>query len=58
MQKKKFPRGWDKERIQRVIAHYEKQTEEEAASEDEAAFENQTQTMTEIPKELIPAIQE
>jgi hypothetical protein len=31
----KFPPGWDEERVRRVLAHYEEQTEAEAAAEDE-----------------------
>ncbi|MEK7294626.1 MAG: hypothetical protein AAB049_06575, partial [Nitrospirota bacterium] len=38
--------------------HYEQQTEDEAVAEDEAAFENQTQTVMEVPNELVPAIRE
>jgi hypothetical protein len=33
----KFPTGWDEDRVQRVLAHYESQTDEQAAAEDEAA---------------------
>ena len=33
-----FPRGWNAARVARVIAHYEQQTEAQAAAEDEAAF--------------------
>ena len=32
-----FPPGWDKERVARVLKHYDSQTEEEAVAEDEAA---------------------
>ena len=39
MKKSKFPPGWDKKRVERVLAHYEYQAEEEAVAEDEAAFE-------------------
>ena len=52
----KFSPGWDEERVRRVLAHYEEQTEEEAFAEDEAAFENQTQTVMEIPNELVPVV--
>ncbi len=52
----RFPPGWDEERVRRVIAHYEQQSEEEAVAEDEAAFEDQTQTVMEIPNELVPAV--
>lgn len=56
MKQSKFPPGWDEERVHRVLAHYEEQTEEEAGAEDEAAFENTTQTFIEVPNELVPAI--
>jgi hypothetical protein len=54
----KFPPGWDEERVSLVLAHYEEQTEAEAVAEDEAAFEDRTQTVMEIPTELVPAVQE
>ncbi len=54
----KFPPGWDEKRVRKVLAHYEQQTEDEAVAEDEAAFENQTQTFMEVPNELVPAIRE
>ena len=58
MKQRKFPLGWDEQRVQSVIAHYETQTEEEAVAEDEAAFEDQTQTIMEIPTELVPRVRE
>ena len=58
MKTSKFPPGWDAERVRRVLEHYETQTEEEAVAEDEAAFEDQTQTVMEIPIELVPAVRE
>lgn len=41
MKQNKFPIGWDEERVLRVLAYYETQTEEEAVAEDEAAYEEQ-----------------
>lgn len=58
MKKNKFPPGWNEERVQKVLTHYEEQTEEEAVAEDEAAFESQTQTVMEIPNELVPVVRE
>jgi len=58
MKQSRFPRGWDEERVRRVLAHYEEQTQEEAVAEDEASFEDRTQTVMEVPKELVPAIRE
>jgi len=45
MKQRIFSPGWDEEKVRRVIAHYEEQTEEEAVAEaeDEAAFEDQTE---------------
>ena len=58
MKKNGFPTGWDEERVRRVLAHYEEQTEEEAVAEDEAAFEDQTQTVMGIPNELVSVVRE
>jgi len=52
----RFPTGWDEERVRRVLAHYEEQTEEEAVAEDEAAFEDGTHTVMEIPVDLVPEV--
>lgn len=56
MSQQNFPPGWDEERVRKVLKHYEEQTEEEAVAEDEAAFEDQDQTVMEVPNELVPEI--
>jgi hypothetical protein len=33
----RFPPGWDEERVQKVLARYETQTDDEAVAEDEVA---------------------
>jgi hypothetical protein len=58
MSQTRFPPGWDEERVRKVLAHYEEQTEDEAVAEDEAAFEDQDQTTMEIPNELVPVVRE
>ena len=58
MKSKQFPPGWDEERVRRVLAHYEEQTEEEAVAEDEAATETPGQTVMEVPTPLVPVIRE
>ncbi len=50
--------GWNEERVRKVLAHYEEQTEEEATAEDEAAFEDSDQTFMEVPNALVPAVRE
>lgn len=58
MKTSKFPPGWDEERVRRVLQHYEQQSEAETIAEDEAAFEDPTQTTMEVPRELVPAVRE
>jgi hypothetical protein len=58
MKKKNFPPGWDEEKVKRVLEHYESQSEEEALAEDEAAYEDDSQTIMEIPNELVPSVRE
>jgi hypothetical protein len=54
----KFPDGWDESRVKRVLEHYEDQSEEQAVAEDEAASEQQDQTLMEVPNELVPTVRE
>jgi hypothetical protein len=54
----RFPPGWSAERVRRVLEHYERQTEEEAVAEDEAAFEGETATVFQVPKELVAKVRE
>ena len=58
MAQNKFPAGWDEERVQKVLAHYETQSEDEALAEDEAAFETPGQTLMEVPNDLVPVVRE
>lgn len=54
--KNKFPKGWNEARVRRLIRHYENQTDEEAAAEDEALFEDAKHTFMQIPVKLVPAV--
>jgi hypothetical protein len=40
--------------VREVISHYERQGEDEAAAEDEAAYHAPSHTMMAIPVELLP----
>jgi hypothetical protein len=50
----RLPSGWNEERVRRVIAHYENQTDEELAAEIEAVAP--CHTLIEVPTELVPKI--
>ena len=56
MSDQKLPQGWDESRIRRVLDHYESQTDETAAAEDQAGFESTTHTAMEVPVELVPEV--
>jgi hypothetical protein len=58
MSEQKFPPGWDKARVQRLIAHYEQMGDEATIAEDEAAQEAEGQTLMVLPTELVPAVRE
>jgi hypothetical protein len=58
MKANQFPPGWNEERVRRVLEHYETQSEEEAVAEDEAAYEDSSQTFMEIPNALVPKVRE
>jgi len=58
MKESNFPEGWNEERIRRVLEHYERQSDEEAVAEDEAAYESTTHTAMDIPVELAPEVRE
>ena len=58
MKKDRFPTGWDEDRVRAVLAHYEAQTDAEAIAEDESAAEDPSQTLMEVPNELVSEVRE
>jgi hypothetical protein len=57
MSQEKFPTGWNDEKVQRVLAHYEGQSEDEALSEDEAGIASAATVMN-VPHDLLPKVRE
>jgi hypothetical protein len=53
-----FPLGWDEQRVRQTIEHYDRQSEDEAVAEDEAAFDNQDQAFVQVPLELLPLVRD
>jgi hypothetical protein len=56
MKKNNLPKGWSQRKAQRVLGHYERQSEDQAVTEDEAAYHNRKQTIMVIPIKLVPAV--
>lgn len=57
MNQSKFPERWNDEKVRRVLAHYEEQTEEEAVAEDEAGIKS-SETVMNVPHDLVPKVRE
>jgi hypothetical protein len=57
MSETKFPADWDEQKVRRVLAHYEAQTEEDALVEDESGVQP-SDTVMNIPHELVPKVRE
>jgi len=53
-----FPSGWDEARAREVLHYYERQTDEEAAVEHEAALSRPGETLMTVPTEIVPAVRE
>jgi hypothetical protein len=59
MKQQRFPKGWDEERVQRLISQYESLSEDEQVAEDEAAVSQQEgQTVITVPDTLLPTIRQ
>lgn len=55
--KQYLPKGWNQERVQKVIDYYDNQTDEEGAAEYEAGMAVNGQSMILVPTKLIPEIE-
>jgi hypothetical protein len=57
MSETKFPADWSEQKVRRVLAHYEAQTEEDALVKDESGVQP-SDTVMNIPHELVPKVRE
>lgn len=51
-----YPKGLNAAKVRAIIDHYDKQSEDEAVAEDEAAFGRGLTTVMEIPTSLVPEV--
>jgi hypothetical protein len=56
MNESQYPAGWDAKRVKEVLDHYENQSEDDAITEDKAAYEATTHTVMCIPIDLVPQV--
>jgi hypothetical protein len=53
----KYPKGLNRKKVEALVEHYEKQTDDDAIAEAEAAYRNLKTTMMPVPVELVPAVE-
>jgi hypothetical protein len=57
MNEQRFPKGWNEQRVKKLIAELDARTDEEWIAADEAAAENADgQTVITVPTVLLPEI--
>lgn len=56
MNEKRFPRGWDEQRVKQLIAELDARTGEEWIAADEAAADSGDQAVVTVPTALLPEI--
>jgi hypothetical protein len=52
-----YPPGWNHKRVQAVIDHYDKQSDDKAIAEANAAYAAVKTTMIQVPVELVPQVE-
>jgi hypothetical protein len=57
MSQSRLPDGWTEEKVRRILARYEEQTEDEVLAEDEAGIES-SETVMNVPHDLVPKVRE
>lgn len=58
MKSNEFPAGLDEQSVRELVDYYDRQSDEEAAAEHEAALAHPTGTMMDVPTELVPVVRE
>ncbi len=53
----RYPKGWNRKRVQALAEYYDNQTDAEAIAELEAAFADGRCAMIQVPLSLVPAVQ-
>ena len=52
-----YPKGWNRNRVEAVIKHYDNQTDDQAIAEAEAAYRDEKTAIMQVPLELVPEIE-
>lgn len=52
----RYPKGWNRKKIETLIEHYESQSDDEAIAEAEAAYRKRQSSLIEVPIKLLPEV--
>ncbi len=52
----RYPKGWNAKKVAEVIAHYERQSDDEAIAEVDAAYRKRKTALVEVPIKLLPRV--
>jgi hypothetical protein len=52
----RYPKGWNRRKVQSLIAHYDKQSDRDAIAEAEAAYRKRKTALIEVPVKLLPQV--
>jgi hypothetical protein len=53
----KYPKGWNRAKVESIIAYYDAQSEEDAIAEADAAWENSHTSLVRVPVDLVPEVE-
>ncbi|MEA2708780.1 MAG: hypothetical protein QOF78_1381 [Phycisphaerales bacterium] len=52
----RYPRGWNRKKVEALIRYYETQSDEAAIAEAEAAYRKRNSALIEVPVKLLPQV--
>jgi len=52
----RYPKGWNRKRMESLATHYEGQSDKAAITEAEAAYRRRTTSLVEVPVRLLPKV--
>jgi hypothetical protein len=52
----RYPKGWNRKKVLDVIAHYDRQTDDQAIAEAEDAYRKRKSALVEVPLKLLPHV--
>lgn len=53
----RYPKGWNRKRVQALVEYYDNQSDDEAIAELDAAFKDPQTAMIQVPLKLVPQVQ-